>query len=236
MMYGPPQTDTAPPSTPGPASPESEAAEEEHDASRQTGLSPYGNAPAAQTPYKDYAQAQVPMSPFWSHMEYQMHSTLAMTGIVTPHKAPPSTPRGLQVPEEERSEGDQQETDEGEEIDAKPLYANHHYYPYGYGGTAEGYVPPSPATQFMMSPQANSQAAAYYAAAAGYNPYYHQSPARRSARRRGKRTTPPRSAKKEDSTNMTPPPSVIRKTVDAEASDSDHTAATAAESESVSGN
>jgi hypothetical protein len=171
-------------------------------------------------------------------MEYQMHSTLAMTGIVTPHKAPPPSNHGLKEDEERK------ECSGAEEIEAQPLLINQpHYYPYGsaYG---EGYVPPSPATQFMMSPQANSQAAAYYAAynAGGYNHGYYHSPRRVTQRRRQKRT-PPRSGgskgKGDPQKDANSPPPVIRKantatTVEA-GSDSEHTAATTPESDSVAG-
>jgi len=197
-----------------------------------------GNMPEQQqqqTPYKgDYNHA-VPMSPFWGHMDYQVQATLAMTGIVTPHKAPAPSSRGVKEDEEKKEHcGGEQE------IDAQPLLINQpHYYPYGsaYG---EAYVPPSPATQFMMSPQANSQAAAYYAAynnaaaGGGYNHGYYHSPRRPNQRRRQKRT-PPRSAKKEHDASSPPP--VIRKVIATTApetsSDSEHTAATTTESDSV---
>jgi hypothetical protein len=205
------------------------------DATDQTGLSPYaGDAPVEQHVQHegDYSHGQ--MSPFWGHMEYQVHQTLAHAGIVTPHKGPPpSTPH-------RNSNCDEDKESDMQEIDAKPLLLNHNvqYNPYSQM-YREGYMPPSPATQFMMSPQANAQAAAYYAAYnhVGYHQYY-VSPRRSSARRRTKRTSPPSSTKTEDS-KIIPPP-VIRKVADPisgpeETSDSDLTAATAAESESVAG-
>jgi len=162
-------------------------------------------------------------------MDYQMHTTLAMSGIVTPHKAPPSTPRGLKKDEEgQEGEEEKKENTETEEIEAQPIFVNPHYYSYGYGASADGaYVPPSPATQFMMSPQANSQAAAYYA----FNPYYSQQSPRRSVRHRGKGGSPPRA---EESKISNPPP-MIRKTSDADPdiSDSEVTCTTVADSESV---
>jgi hypothetical protein len=244
MMYGgapptPQQQQQHPEEPDAPSSPGPPLSPGPQDASIQTGLSSYetGAVPEQQqTPYKcDYSHA-VPMSPFWGHMEYQMHSTLAMTGIVTPHKAPPPPNHGLKEGEEIK------ERSGAEEIEAQPLLINQpHYYPYGsaYG---EGYVPPSPATQFMMSPQANSQAAAYYAAynAGGYNHGYYHSPRRVTQRRRQKRT-PPRSGGsngRDLQKDANSPPPVIRKantaTVEA-GSDSEHTAATTTESDSVPG-
>ena len=184
------------------------------------------------TPYHaNYSQGH--MSPFWGPMDYHMHQTLAHAGIMTPQKGPaPSTPH--------RTKNGDESKNEISEIEAQPLLLTHnaHYHPYGqmYG---EAYIPPSPATQFMMSPQANAQAAAYYAA---YNQgglhTFHASPCRSSSRRRTKRTSPTNSAKKLGR-QMVPPPSIrkISEMTSAaeETSDSEVTIATAAESESVVG-
>jgi hypothetical protein len=198
MMYGVPPGEVAP-ATPGGSPPRHDAPVEQ------------------QTPHQGDS-SQIPMSPFWGHMDYQMHTTLAHAGIVTPHKAPPpSTPH--------RKDGEEKK--DVEEIDAQPLLINNnvHYQPYSqmYG---EAYVPPSPATQFMMSPQANAQAAAYYAAYNQFQQPYYVSPHKSSATRRRcpKRTSPKRTPAKNETL-------VIRK-VD-ETSDSEVTVATAAESESV---
>jgi hypothetical protein len=185
------------------------------------------------TPYHfDYSHGQ--MSPFWGPMDYHMHQTLAHAGIMTPQKAAaPFTPHRTRKGEEDNNGIS--------EIEAQPLLLAHnaHYHPYGqmYGET---YMPPSPATQFMMSPQANAQAAAYYAA---YNQgglrAFHGSPARSSARRRTKRTSPTSSVKKMQDCQVIPPPAIrnIAEMTSApeESSDSELTAATAAESESIVG-
>ena len=197
------------------------------DATDQTGLSPsVGGAPIEpNTPHQgEYSGHQ--MSPFWSHMDYQMHQTLTHAGIMTPHKGPvPSTPR--------RAKNENGREDRDCDVEAQPLLFNHNfsYYPYGpiYG---ESYVPPSPATQFMMSPQANAHAAAYYAA---YNQGAFHSPVR-SGRRRSKRGSPPHIHKKQGG-QVIPPP-VVRKIAEEapkpeDSSDSELTAATLAESESV---
>lgn len=96
-------------------------------------------------------------------------------------------------------------------------------------GAREDYVPPSPATQFMMSPQANSQAAAYYAH--NYNGgAYGFSPHRRGWRQHHEHLSIPQVEK----TDVTPPPAV-RKVTDS-GRDSPVTATTAetlAESESI---
>jgi hypothetical protein len=165
-------------------------------------------------------------------MDYQMHTTLAMTGIVTPHKPPPSSPQRKSLTEEINGEDEKEEPEPVEVIEAQPLIINHpsQYYPYGGGYGRDGFVPPSPATQFMMSPQANHQAAAYYAY--NYSTYY-PSPRRTGTHRRYRRSPPET------------PPSAIRKdlksavkasTAPEDVSDSEHTAgtaATAAESESI---
>jgi len=94
-------------------------------------------------------------SPFWSHLD---QATLAM-GLATPAKASPPS----------RNEGYNHEEDESESsnaatsgfLNAQPLFLQGHYYgaytanTSGAYGSREGYGPPSPATQFMMSPQAN---------------------------------------------------------------------------------
>ena len=184
------------------------------------------------TPYNvDYSQGNMPQ--FWGPMDYHMHQTLTHAGIMTPQKGPaPSTPH--------RTKNGDESKIETSEIEAQPLLLTHnaHYQAYGqmYG---EAYMPPSPATQFMMSPQANAQAAAYYAAynQVGLHPF-HASPGRSSARRRPKRSSPTNSAKKQVR-QMIPPPTIrkISEMTSAaeETSDSELTAATAAESESVAG-
>eukprot|EP00546_Thalassionema_frauenfeldii_P012577 CAMPEP_0178906814 /NCGR_PEP_ID=MMETSP0786-20121207/7027_1 /TAXON_ID=186022 /ORGANISM="Thalassionema frauenfeldii, Strain CCMP 1798" /LENGTH=794 /DNA_ID=CAMNT_0020578549 /DNA_START=201 /DNA_END=2585 /DNA_ORIENTATION=+ len=184
------------------------------EATNHTGFSPHGQS-AEHTPHKDYAQSPMPISPFWSHLDYQMHTTLALAGAITPHKAPPRSP-----PCRKSGNGDsgQKQVDEKkeadnvgskEEIDAKPLLITHasQYYPYGAAyGEQDGYVPPSPATQFMMSPQANPQAAAYYAYNYGANAYYH-SPYRSESRKRNQ-IVETEEASMNQQKMATPPPAV----------------------------
>jgi hypothetical protein len=128
-----------------------------------------GNANYAtneQTPYKFDPNTQQPQqhSPYWGHLD---RATVDM-GLATPAKASPSTPRrGKGKPEDKRDdqEGeaeksesvDCEEKENGFAANAQPLLLRHNqYYGYGpYAGAPEGgYGPPSPATQFMMSPQA----------------------------------------------------------------------------------
>jgi hypothetical protein len=95
-------------------------------------------------------KADITSSPFWAHLDQAMLATIA-----TPAKAPPqfSTPR-----KEKNNAG----------VNAQPLLLQQHQY-YGQQYLYESYGPPSPATQFMMSPQAN-----YYS-------YYGSSPSKGSA-------------------------------------------------------
>jgi hypothetical protein len=140
-----------------------------------------------QTPYKYDPNSMQPHSPFWAHLD---RATAAM-GLATPAKASPSTPRRRQgKPEDKRDDqeaeaekSDTEEKENGYASKAQPLLLRHNqYYGYGpYAGSAEGgYGPPSPATQFMMSPQASF----------AYNYGYGFSPRRPSTR------TTPRSSKK----------------------------------------
>jgi hypothetical protein len=118
------------------------------------------------TPFKYDPESSNTMSPYWSHLD---QATLAM-GLATPAKVSPSTPRRRQ-----NAKPQQQQPREGEDDDEYPVF-NTAQAPlirqqyYGYDA-----VPPSPATQFMMSPQASF----------AYNYGYGYSPtrARRSAGR-----------------------------------------------------
>lgn len=90
----------------------------------------------------DYAH-----SPFWSHLD---RATLAT--VATPAKpSPPFT-----TPRKEKKLG----------ANAQPLLLQHQYYGYHL---YEGYGPPSPATQFMMSPQHASSYYNYYGVSPGKN-------------------------------------------------------------------
>lgn len=85
---------------------------------------------------------QVPVSPYWGHLD---HTTLAMMGIASPQGAlSPQTPSkgNTSTPEEMKA---QQHEISAFSANGQPLLLRQQYYGYG--------VPPSPATQFMMSPQ-----------------------------------------------------------------------------------
>lgn len=104
-------------------------------------LSPSPQLNVEHTPFK-YNSHQVPMSPYWGHLD---HTTLAMMGIASPQgAASPQTPSRLNTatPDEMKS---QQQDMSAFSMNAQPLLLRQQYYGYG--------VPPSPATQFMMSPQ-----------------------------------------------------------------------------------
>ncbi|OEU12295.1 hypothetical protein FRACYDRAFT_244552 [Fragilariopsis cylindrus CCMP1102] len=118
------------------------------------------------TPYKPNPNHGIPMSPYWGHL--QDHATLSMMGLSSPPGgAMPPTPHrtgDASVNLEEMSAADMKNN-----LNAQPLLVRQQYYGYGYG-SREGYAPPSPATQFMMSPQASF----------AYNYGYGFSPARRT--------------------------------------------------------
>jgi hypothetical protein len=198
-----------------------------------------------QTPHKS---PYPPSSPYWGHLD---QSTLAMTGLVTPHKVPETPERPTRPPDgdedaqekaEEESPADK--TDEDIGANAKPLLINNwsqQYYPHGSYGAREGWVPPSPATQFMMSPQASSQAAAYYSQSYNGGPYGF-SPHRHSWRQphhpssspgvtRKLNQTPVKQQPESSSEIVTPPPAVRKVTENGR--DSPVTAETMAESESI---
>lgn len=104
------------------------------------------------TPYK-YDPNAMPMSPFWAHLD---RATLAM-GLATPQTNPPKTPHRQEGDNEKNDDDILHENSDLQESDtagfvgnAQPLLLRQSQY-YGYGS----YAPPSPATQFMMSPQAS---------------------------------------------------------------------------------
>lgn len=154
------------------------------ETTRQSGGTP-PRVPASNSKYMDPATATVhaegehtpfkynPASPYWGHLD---HTTLAMMGIATPQGIPsPETPlRGLP----QSPDGLPTETGESSmvaPVNAQPLLLRPPYPSYGYYGTHEGYGPPSPATQFMMSPQANF-GYGYAPAYAGFSPNRGSSP------------------------------------------------------------
>ncbi len=117
------------------------------------------------TPYKPNPN-HVPMSPYWGHL--QDHATLSMMGLSSPPGSIPPTPHRSVEPS--ANQEDMSTADIKNNVNAQPLLLRQQYYGYGYG-SREGYAPPSPATQFMMSPQASF----------AYNYGYGFSPSRRSA-------------------------------------------------------
>jgi hypothetical protein len=101
---------------------------EEHDAI-------YAHSPEEEKRESPAKADDITASPFWSHLDRASLATIA-----TPAKAPQpfSTPR-----KEKHNAG----------VNAQPLLLQQHQY---YGQYLyESYGPPSPATQFMMSPQAS---------------------------------------------------------------------------------
>jgi hypothetical protein len=171
-----------------------------------------------QTPYKYDPNNVQPQqhSPYWAHLD---QATVAM-GLATPHKASPSTPRRRSGKPEEKRDDLEAEADKSESTDceekengfaanAQPLLLRHsQYYGYGpYAGAPEGgYGPPSPATQFMMSPQAGGFAYNY-----GYGfSSPHRSGARSTPRSSNKKTTTLDTAPA-DPMSAPPSPVVVRK-------------------------
>jgi len=103
------------------------------------------------TPYK-YTPNHAAMSPYWAHL--QDHVTLSMMGLSTPQGASaPATPHHGSDSLTHNPEGSEDGMSPQNPSNAQPLLLRQQYYGYSYGGSEE--FPPSPATQFMMSPQQN---------------------------------------------------------------------------------
>jgi hypothetical protein len=86
--------------------------------------------PADQTPYK-YNPNQVPMSPYWGHLD---HATLAMMGIATPQgpSAPQTPARGVNPSStEDRGDVESKPESHGAAGNAQPLLLRQQYYGYG---------------------------------------------------------------------------------------------------------
>jgi hypothetical protein len=121
------------------------------------------------TPFKYDPENVNTMSPYWSHLD---QATLAM-GLATPARVTPSTPhrrpKDFTVSSSASSSSDFQHRHHPKEFldhATAPLFRAHHYY-------MEGYAPPSPATQFMMTPQHHHHHAssfANYGYATGFSP------------------------------------------------------------------
>jgi hypothetical protein len=136
------------------------------------------NDPMA-TPFKYDPDNSITHSPYWSHLD---QATIAM-GLATPAKPPtPMTPtRG------DDKRDDDQEKNSSNFTGQLPSYAlnapapllRQHYYSLSnfsrsasaIGNTSlDGFVPPSPATQFMMSPHAMPPGSFGYSYGYGFSP------------------------------------------------------------------
>jgi hypothetical protein len=115
---------------------------------------PSMNDPSSPQIGEDAPYKYDPSSPYWGHLD---QGTLAMMGIMTPQgmaaaqtpsRNPRRSPLGVADDDKRHAAG---------HVNAQPLLLRQHQYasysaPYY---NREGYVVPSPATQFMMSPQSN---------------------------------------------------------------------------------
>ena len=154
------------------------------------------------TPLVKFPTEAQQQSPFWAHLEN------VAVGLATPAKSSPGTPRRREAPE-----GIENEDFSGYATSAQPLLLRG-YPHYGHYGARDGYAPPSPATQFMMSPQPN------FAPAYGYN-YNIRSPRKKMPQ------TP-------TTGNVTPPPAVRKLVTPHETPrESPTTVGTSTESESL---
>jgi len=135
------------PGTPGPSTQGVQASSNHADV--DLSLAPHVNV--EQTPFK-YNSHQVPMSPYWGHLD---HATLAMMGIATPQTATASPQTPARNTPNSPGEVKSSQVESGYSMNAQPLLLRQQYYGYNGYGAREGYGPPSPATQFMMSPQNN---------------------------------------------------------------------------------
>uniref|UniRef100_A0A7S3PAP7 Uncharacterized protein n=1 Tax=Amphora coffeiformis TaxID=265554 RepID=A0A7S3PAP7_9STRA len=134
----------------------------------------------ATPPVKFHMQAQQQQSPFWAHLDS------VAVGLATPAKSSPTgTPRRFN-PQDVQDNDDSS----GYAASAQPIILRAHRH-YGHYGARDGYAPPSPATQFMMSPQQN------FASTYGYT--YNRSPRKKSPNQTS------------NTGNLTPPP--VRKIV-----------------------
>lgn len=120
------------------------------------------------TPFKYDPENVNTMSPYWSHLD---QATLAM-GLATPARVTPSTPhrrtKSSTVSSSASSSSDFHHRHHSKDFldhATAPLLRAHHYY-------MEGYAPPSPATQFMMTPQHHHLASSFanYGYATGFSP------------------------------------------------------------------
>lgn len=133
--YGmPPAAPSSPQEPPSPA-----PSQQGHMAADSSTPALTGGVAGDHTPYK-YDPSKTPRSPYWGHLD----ATIAM-GLSTPQTHAKQGNAGLMSPQEG--------AEAGHLGNAQPLLLRQSQF-YGYG-PVNNYGPPSPATQFMMSPQAN---------------------------------------------------------------------------------
>ena len=117
-----------------------------------------------------------PNSPYWGHLN---HGTLAMMGIMTPQGTGSAQTPSRKARQAHVAMADVTEGPHAGHLNAQPLLLRQHQY-LSYGASyvnGEGYAAPSPATQFLMSPQPNF--------GYGYGAYGGFSPSRVNVRREG---------------------------------------------------
>lgn len=123
-----------------------------------------------QTPSKNRNADGNPSSPYWGHLQYA-----AMAGIGTPGEGHQQRSAN-DVNDRGRWSNKKKGKSSGVKK-AKPLLINSNYS-YHQGGA----VPPSPATQFLMSPQANNKTRAYFNT--GHNVAGFSTPSKAGSRQR----------------------------------------------------
>lgn len=119
--------------------------------------------PSKQTPLKERTNSSItpgPPSPYWGHL-----TGLAMSGLATPVDGRLSHSPHYGFEHSGPSHGNN--------AHVKPLLINNYSHI-----RQPGHVPPSPATQFLMSPQANPQHHAYFAHGNVVHGYSSPSPAK----------------------------------------------------------
>ena len=117
-------------------------------------------------------QHGAPPSPYWGHLNM---ATLAMSGLASPGARHPASPQHF-VYEQNENVHHGQVYGNGQ---VKPPLINN-YNAQGYQGMPN-MVPPSPATQFMMSSQANNRQHAYFGPSNPGHFHHHASPMKHKA-------------------------------------------------------
>ena len=81
------------------------------------------------TPFKYNPNHQVPMSPYWGHLD---HATLAMMGLASPQgQAAPQTPARRKSPAKVGFDPQEKDEASGIVMNAQPLILRQQYYSYG---------------------------------------------------------------------------------------------------------